>query len=61
MKNEIMKALGGMLNNPGDIFEARVTKSGNKVAKFSSGDGLFKASKTVYSNGTVHETRTYKV
>lgn len=56
-----MKALGGILNNPGDKFEARVTKSGNKVAKFSSGDGLFKASKTVFPNGTVHEIRTYKV
>lgn len=60
MKNEIMNALGGILNNPGDKFEARVTKSGNKVAKFSSGDGSLKASKTVYPNGTVHETRTYK-
>ena len=32
MKNEIMNALGGILNNPGDKFEASVTKSGNKVA-----------------------------
>ena len=61
MKNEIMNVIGGLLNNPGDRFEARVTKSGNMVAKFSSGDRSFKASKTVYPNGTVHETRTYKV
>lgn len=61
MKNEIMNVIGGLLVNPGDRFEARVTKSGNKVAKYSSGDGFFKASKTVYPNGTVHETRTYKM
>lgn len=60
MKNEIINVLNGILNKPGDKFEASVTKSGNKVVKISSGDGLFKASKTVYPNGTVHETRTYK-
>lgn len=57
MKNELMK---GLLRNPGDKLEARVTERGTKVATFKSGDGAFKASKTVYSNGTVHETRTYK-
>ena len=60
MKNEIINVFGGILNKPGDKLEASVTKSGNKVVKISSGDGLFKASKTVYTNGTVHETRTYK-
>ena len=60
MKNEIINVLSGILNKPGDKFEASVTNSGNKVVKISSGDGLFKASKTVYPNGTVHETRTYK-
>ncbi len=58
--SNILSALGGVLSNPGDKFEARITDSGNKVARYSSGDGRFKASKTEYPNGTVHETRTYK-
>lgn len=57
---DFLSVASGILSNPGDSFEARVTESGNKVAKYSSGDGLFKASKTEYPNGTIHETRTYK-
>lgn len=60
MKNAIMNGIGNLLVNPGDKFEAKITKTGNRVAKYSSGNGLIKASKTVYPNGTVHETRTYK-
>ena len=60
MGKDILNIIGGLLTRPGDKFEARVTDSGNKVARYSSGDGTFKASKTEYPNGTVHETRTYK-
>lgn len=61
MGKDLLSVIGGLLSNPGDRFEARVTDSGNKVAKYRSGDGIFKASKTEYPNGTVHETRTYKI
>ena len=57
-----------MLNNsdrklftkPGDEFRARIGTNGRKIATYKSGDGSFKASRTSYKNGTIHETRTYK-
>lgn len=60
MGKDLLSVFEGFLSKPGDKFEARVTDSGNKVARYSSGDGNFKASKTEYPNGTIHETRTYK-
>ncbi|WP_026518624.1 hypothetical protein [Butyrivibrio sp. MC2021] len=57
---ELLSKINKVVSNIGDHAEARVTSTNRKVATFTSGDGTFKASKTEYPNGTVHETRTYK-
>ena len=57
---EFLSKIAGLLLKPGDHAEARITDNNRKVATFTSADGLFKASKTEYPNGTVHETRTYR-
>ena len=49
-----------LLPNHGDEISLRRADNDALVAKYRSGDDTFKASKTVYKNGTVHETRTYK-
>lgn len=48
------------LTEPGDKLTARVTKKGNKVVTVSKNNGKSKYSRTQYSNGTIHETRTIK-
>lgn len=60
MAFDLLNLASRFLSNPGDKAEARMTKSHRKVATYVSGDGKFKASKTEYPNGTIHETRTYK-
>lgn len=49
-----------LLPNRGDEVKLRHADNDALVGTYHSGDGTFKASKTVYPNGTVHETRTYK-
>ena len=51
---------GGILQNPGDEFSARVTPTGRKVMKLKTDNGKQKYSKTVYKNGTTVETKTTK-
>lgn len=60
MALNLVNSVVNILSSPGDKLEARITDSGNKVLKFASGDGSMKASRTEYTNGTIHETRTYK-
>lgn len=50
----------GLLNQPGDRVEARVTDSNRKVLKVSTDGGDSKYSATQYPNGTIVETRTTK-
>jgi len=50
----------GILSNPGDKLEARVTDSNRRVLKYSQDHGASKYSCTEYSNGTRVETRTTK-
>lgn len=50
----------GILKNPGDRLEARVTDSNRKVVKISTDSGKSKYSATQYPNGTVVETKVTK-
>lgn len=48
---------GGLLQNPGDHAEARITDSNRKVIKAQIGDK--KISAVQYPNGRIVETRSY--
>lgn len=50
----------GILNNPGNKLEARVTNSNRKVVKIQTDNGCSKYSATQYPNGTVVETKVTK-
>ncbi len=50
----------GLLTNPGDKAEVRVTQTRRKVGIYKSGDDSFKYSITEYPNGTRVETKTTK-
>ncbi|MGN0106902.1 MAG: hypothetical protein ACI4A5_04295 [Hominilimicola sp.] len=47
--------MGGILQNPGDKLEARITPSNRKVVKVSKNNGKTKYSATLYPNGTFVE------
>lgn len=47
----------GILQNPGDHLEARITDGNRKVIKAQVGDKKFSA--TQYPNGRIVETRLY--
>lgn len=47
----------GILQNPGDHLEARITDNNRKVIKVQVGDKKF--STTQYPNGRIVETRSY--
>ena len=49
-----------LLPNRGDELKLRRADNDALVGTYHSGDDTFKASRTQYPNGTVHETRTYK-
>lgn len=51
----------GILSEPGDRLEARVTKSNRKVAKLRKKHGKYKESITEYSNGTKVYTKSEKL
>lgn len=57
--SEIVKKRG-ILNNPGDKLEAKVTNSNRKVLKIHTDNGNSKYSATQYPNGTVVETKVTK-
>lgn len=50
----------GILTQPGDRLEARITQSGRKVLKIHKENGNLKYSATQYPNGTVVETKSTK-
>ena len=50
----------GLLSEPGDYAEARVTETNRKVLKVSTDGGKSKYSATQYPNGTIVETKTTK-
>ena len=50
----------GILSEPGDKLEARVTNSKRKVVKIQKDNGNSKYSATQYSNGIVVETKVTK-
>lgn len=50
----------GILTEPGDRLEARITKSGRKVVKIQKNAGKNKYSATQYPTGTVVETKVTK-
>lgn len=50
----------GILNNPGDKLEARVTDTNRQVIKIQKDNGRNKYSATRYPNGTVVETKVTK-
>lgn len=50
----------GILNQPGDKLEARITNSDRKVVKVSKNKGKTKYSATEYPNGTKVETKVTK-
>lgn len=50
----------GILNQPGDKLEARVTNSNRQVLKIQKDNGKGKYSATRYPNGTVVETKVTK-
>ena len=50
----------GILSEPGDTLDARITKSGIGVVKVSKDGGNIKYSLTRYTNGTTVETKVKK-
>ena len=50
----------GILTQPGDRLEARVTDTGRNVIKIQKDGGNSKYSATQYPNGTIVETRVTK-
>ena len=50
----------GILAQPGDRLEARITQSGRKVIKIEKDNGNSKYSATQYPNGTLVETKVTK-
>lgn len=50
----------GILTNPGDRLEARITDSKRQVVKVKKDNGKFKYSATKYPNGTIVETKVTK-
>ena len=50
----------GILSEPGDRLEARVTKTNRKVLKIEKEQGASKYSATEYPNGTLVETKVTK-
>ena len=50
----------GILSEPGDKLEARVTDSNRKVVKIQKDNGDSKYSATQYPNGTVVEMKVTK-
>ena len=50
----------GILSEPGDKLEARVTNSNRKVVKIQKDNGNSKYSAIQYPNGTVVETKVTK-
>ncbi len=46
----------GLLSNPGDKLEARITDTNRQVVKIHKNNGLSKFSATRYPNGTVVKT-----
>lgn len=50
----------GILTNPGDRLEARITDSNRRVVKVQKDNGNSKYSATQYPNGTVVETKVTK-
>ena len=59
MANELMNIFDGLLKNTGDKASVEVKKN-SMVGKVSLDGGRTKYSKTIYKNGTVHETKTIK-
>lgn len=60
MKNELSNIFKGILQQPNDELNARVTPSSRQVLKISKNNGKNKYSRTQYPNGTVVETKTTK-
>ena len=54
-----ISSLNNILQNPGDRFEAKITKTNRRVAKAQIGDK--KISVTQYPNGRIVETRSYSL
>lgn len=58
-KNDVSNS-NGILSEPGDKLEARVTDSNRRVVKIQKDNGNSKYSATQYSNGTLVETKVTK-
>ena len=58
--NSSLSKKNGILNQPGDRLEAKVTKAGRNVIKIHKDSGNSKYSATQYPNGTVVETKVTK-
>ena len=52
-----MKKIFGIITDPGDKLEARVTENGRQVINVTKGDAKFSAVR--YPNGRIVETRSY--
>ena len=58
--NSSLSKKSGILSQPGDFLEARVTETGRNVIKIQKDRGNVKYSATQYPNGTVVETKVTK-
>jgi hypothetical protein len=50
----------GILNNVGDILQARITHDNKKILTISRDNGNYKYSRTEYANGTIVKTTVMK-
>lgn len=58
--NSGLSKKSGVLSQPGDRLEARVTETGRNVIRIQKDRGNLKYSATQYPNGTVVETKVTK-
>ena len=50
----------GILNNVGDILQARITHDNKKILTISRDNGNYKYSRTEYANATIVKTTVMK-
>ena len=50
----------GILNNVGDILQARITHDNKKILTISRDNGNYNYSRTEYANGTIVKTTVMK-
>ncbi len=50
----------GILNDAGDVLQARITRDNRKILTISRDNGNYKYSRTEYANGTIVKTKVMK-